>query len=341
MIDEATVKTEATKLREELKRGRQQRSDESRDSGTTEDNGGYDQSIDRASRSGVSVLQRTGTTDGRRTRTVRSDGRSAIRGDGRVQGQPEQSRPGHRRPYEQHPGFITGSTVDATEGTRRSVDSKVLGNFERQDDVPTRQFVDPTTLFEQSNPRSEANRKRGPGRPKKQEAETVSTEIKDTGWRKIVEGKEVIAEPPKFKTSFKDFIPSGRVRSPLSESEAKGFAPVLKGALKDYGRYADQYLNSRLSTAGTIWGNLDADELDNLVSSLLSIGKRNGTVAEGVRLVAHSNDYVTTVMILVPRLMQTTQVLQQAPPRPRKTVSERGDRFRSRFRSRLGEKINE
>lgn len=340
MIDETTVKTQATKLREELKRARQQRSDESRDSGTTEDNGGYDQSINGTTRSSVSVLQRTSATDGRRTRTVRSDGRSTLRGNGRFQGEPEQSRSGHRRPYEQHPVFITGSPADATEGARGSVDAKVVGNFERQDDVPTRQFVDPTTLFEQSNPRSEANRKRGPGRPKKQEQETVSPSV---GSKVSVE-RETASEQGSARSTFsslKTFIPSGRVRSPLTDTEAKGFAPVLKGALKDYGRYADQYLNSRLSTAGTIWGNLDTDELDNLVSSLLSIGKRNGTVAEGVRLVAHSNDYVTTVMILVPRLMQTTQVLQQAPPRPRKTVSERGERFRSRFRSRLGEKINE
>lgn len=337
MMDETTIKSEAIKLRQELKYGRQ-RSVESGDSGTTEDHVGYDQSIDGKTRSGISVLQGTGSRDGRRTRTVRRDGRSTIRGDGRVQGELEQSRPGYRRPNEQHPSFITGSTADATEGTRRSVDSKVLGNFERQDDVPTRQFVDPTTLFEQSNPRSEANRKRGPGRPKKQEAISEYQDTKVYGKIEIPTGP---VEPKSFTQSIKNIIPSGRVRSPLSDTEAKGFAPVLKGALKDYGRYADQYLNSRLSTAGTIWGNLDADELDSLVTSLLSIGKRSGTVAEGVRMVAHSNDYITTVMILVPRLMQTTQVLQQAPPRPRKTVSERGDRFRSRFRSRLGEKINE
>ena len=316
-MDEDTVKLEAIKLRKELANARNRERDGVGDGEAAADNGGYDQSGNRTTRSSVSVLHGTGATDGRRKRAVRSDGRPTFRSLGRDETKFVQSRSEQRRSID--PSIVTDSSSDTSTaaGAGRSV-----GTFERQDDVPFRQFIDPTQTIEPSYPRSES--KRGPGRPSKK----LKDFAEQPGEREQENAPNRFAQiAQRLKQANPGF------QKPLTEQEAKSFYEPLKDVLRDYSKYADQYLNYRIPETGQIWSNLDNDELDALTTALLGIGKRSGTVGEATRTIVHSTDYVTTVMILIPRLMQTSYMLQKAPKRER-TPRIREFNFRQRFRQR-------
>lgn len=111
----------------------------------------------------------------------------------------------------------------------------------------------------------------------------------------------------------------------LSAAEAKEYQEPLAAALIDYGGYVDRYLRTRAGAdMPDIWGDLTQLEADVLARVMIRRGQRNAVAASVVRNVVESSDYVQAIIIVVPRVIKTSEML--VPPRKRRVGNENSHR---------------
>ncbi len=105
--------------------------------------------------------------------------------------------------------------------------------------------------------------------------------------------------------------------SPLSEAEAAELAEPLLTALQDDFKYLDHYLWFRLrsvkhdDSSQPVWSDVDSEEMEALTRIIMKRAKRYGIVAEGVRALVDSADYITAGAISLPRLKRTAEILRE------------------------------
>ena len=112
----------------------------------------------------------------------------------------------------------------------------------------------------------------------------------------------------------------GKDGTVLSKREAEELEDPFKAALKDDCKYADQFLwwYSKDASQPQIWSDMDNEEIDTLATVLLKRAQRSAATAAFVRNVVDGADYISTAVILVPRVMKTTTQLSKRPRQPRK-----------------------
>jgi hypothetical protein len=135
--------------------------------------------------------------------------------------------------------------------------------------------------------------KRGPGRPRKEEIIDKAVEIK--------------------KTIFKK-------RSPLSEKEAQEYKEPLMSAIQSYGEYADKYVRWRTEQPemAEIWGDIMDFEAEALANIMIRRGMKSAHAAEAIRSMIAGEDYISVGVMLLPRIIRTTEEMKKIPAKPRK-----------------------
>lgn len=163
-------------------------------------------------------------------------------------------------------------------------------------------------------PVSAPGTKRGRGRPPKGGSPAPGASPIEPGPK---------AAPPK-SSPIKDAIDKGlpwfRENDVLSEREAAALYEPLKAALADYFDYADEYIWYRCKDAAKepVWSNGDDDELSAIARLMIKRGKRSAGAATVVRAIVNGDDYVTTAVFFVPRMVETQRRLRAAPKRERR-----------------------
>lgn len=95
---------------------------------------------------------------------------------------------------------------------------------------------------------------------------------------------------------------------PFSEMEADERRADLVEIFVSYGEYANQFLTlSAVSQAEcTIW-QLDTQEADALAGAWLRRAKRDGRAAAALRVALNGDEYLRSLLVLGPRLIETLQ----------------------------------
>lgn len=135
-------------------------------------------------------------------------------------------------------------------------------------------------------------------------------------------------EPTQPKaTPIKDMVDKGlpwfRENEVLNEKEAEALYEPLKAALGDYFDYADAYIWHREQHSRAdepVWSNADEDDLNAMVRLMLKRGKRSPAAATVARAIVNGDDYVTTAVFFLPRMVETQQRLKAAPKREKRGV---------------------
>jgi hypothetical protein len=111
----------------------------------------------------------------------------------------------------------------------------------------------------------------------------------------------------------------------LSQAEARELEEPLKAALLDDCQYADQYIWWRCqdATQSPIWSDIADEEVAVLARLLLKRGQRDAATATMVRAVVNGSDYITALMILIPRTIKTIDAMKRAPKRERPKFAKR------------------
>jgi len=104
---------------------------------------------------------------------------------------------------------------------------------------------------------------------------------------------------------------------PLNEKEAKHYEEVLPDLIISYGEYADKgiawYSKQDIDEMGDIWGDLSNEEANCITRILIKRGKRNGVTADFVRNLEEGYDYIALGVIIVPRMMKTSEEIKKSP----------------------------
>ena len=104
---------------------------------------------------------------------------------------------------------------------------------------------------------------------------------------------------------------------PLNEKEAKHYEEVLPELIISYGEYADKgiawYSKQDIDEMGVIWGDLSTEEATCITRILIKRGKRNGLTADFVRNLEEGYDYISLGVIIVPRMMKTSEEIKKSP----------------------------
>lgn len=145
---------------------------------------------------------------------------------------------------------------------------------------------------------------------------TIEPEPQPLRGRKPVREKAEKVAVAVDKTPRKAILPWFENARLMSAQEAERLHDPLKAALRDLFKYSDEgiawYCGVDPETMPPIWSNLDNDEYESLAHVLLSQAQRSPEAAEFVRGVVNSDDYIVAGIIVVPRAIQTTQMLAQA-----------------------------
>ncbi len=123
------------------------------------------------------------------------------------------------------------------------------------------------------------------------------------------------------KQEAKKGLPWFRENEILSEQEAKALYEPLKAALGDYFDYIDEYVwyrEQHTMNDAPIWSNYDDDELSAIARLMIKRGKRSAAAAAVVRGMVNGDDYITTAIFAVPRIVETQRRLRAAPKRERR-----------------------
>lgn len=145
-----------------------------------------------------------------------------------------------------------------------------------------------------ADPITEMPVKRGPGRPRKEQVIDKAAEIK--------------------KAIFKK-------KTPLTEKEATEYKEPLMHAMQSYGEYADRYIKWRTQQIdmADIWGNITDTEAEALANIMIRRGMKSAHAAETVRNMVNGEDYISVAVMVVPRVIATTEEMKKVPPKPKRS----------------------
>lgn len=109
-------------------------------------------------------------------------------------------------------------------------------------------------------------------------------------------------------------------KTPLTEKEAEEYKRSLPAIIQSYGEYADKYISwkTQQTDMPDVWGNITDFEAQALANILIRRGVKNAQAAEVVRNMVAGEDYVSVGVMLVPRIIATTEEMKKVPPKPRK-----------------------
>jgi hypothetical protein len=154
-------------------------------------------------------------------------------------------------------------------------------------------------------------------RPKSRRSSSDSSSIADTS-------RLVAADSPSRKeAASKKFglplahVPGLGAASVLSKKEAEELAAPLQAALADYCLYVDQWIWSQTkdTTEQPVWSDLDEQEIAILARVWISRGKRSKAAAHMVRMAIESSDYIATLIITIPRTINTIDRVSRSKKR--------------------------
>lgn len=299
-MESAIDKAEA--LREELRSGR-------RTNKTSSDTIGHSEITDGSIGSGVQIAGRDNGKAKRDTAGTRSNKRSAKEIVERVrQGSRRHGNNGGSASNGDQPG--RGDTAAATTGVA----------IERLDDVPTR--IDNEIPL----PAPVIGRYREDYAKTERGGKYMYYLIADRS--QIITPEEYKALPhadeSKSSSNFAgitenikkvtDTLLPGGKGSTLSNAEAKEYAEPLAAALVDYGGYLDKFLQMRSGDPlmPDVWGDLTEMEAAVLARIMIRRGQKNAAAAEMVRTLVNGDDYIQSALIVVPRIIKTTEVLRSS-----------------------------
>jgi hypothetical protein len=140
----------------------------------------------------------------------------------------------------------------------------------------------------------------------------------------VIEEKRGRGRPPKEPDAQPVKIPHpGKVGSALSKKEVEDLKEPLMAALRDDCQYLDEFLwwYSKDPEKPQIWSDLDDEEIEVLTRMLLRRGERSPVAANAVRNIVDGADYISTAVIMVPRMIKTMQQTTKRPPRVKREKS--------------------
>jgi hypothetical protein len=195
------------------------------------------------------------------------------------------------------------SNATGSDGTGRKPVISVE-RFQRTDGIPERNFDrEESTVPPQPIPKR-------PGRPKNQTT-TTETSVQDVVSNQF---KTVRLESlPKEKRNFdkKPIFPWFKSESLLTAKETNDLREPLESAIKDYAKYADQYITYKTKSLEPVWSDLDDDEVKFLANFFLKRGQVNAMAASTVRNIVNSNEYMALAFMLGPRATKSYKMLNE------------------------------
>lgn len=292
--------TSVKELREELKRGRNQTTDDTSQAvdGSGADTQGISGSDHRPQQS-VSLDIFGSSSEDDSTHEPHNDSERSLNEVTERGGSTD------RRPRKSS-GSTPGSAEAVTGPKRRA------GRLIADDPIPFR---------EKSKTKSSGSRSSG--------VEGIATAKEEKKSLPIQRGKQAsetrstVSEGESKKQGFK--LPTFKEGSVLSVAEAKALEEPLLSALDANFTYVDQYIWYRTQdeTQAPVWSDMDNEDLQILCSVLLKRGQKSPAAAATVRAIVNTSTYLDVAMLMGPRFIKTVQVLKAAPKIERPGFMER------------------
>lgn len=191
------------------------------------------------------------------------------------------------------------STLDSPKIDHRTK-SRRVGRIEAIDEVPKRK---------------EESKKRG-RKPKDENILEEKTRDESVGARSTTVQK---VTKEKIKLSwFKE-------GTTLTEAEIIALEQPLIAALEADFYYIDQYIWSKTQdvSEAPIWSDLDNEDVTIYARVMLKQGKKSPQAALMVRSIVSGSDYISALMLTIPRVIKTVDAMKHAPQRPKRTFLER------------------
>lgn len=224
-----------------------------------------------------------------------------------------------RRPSENNgAGRPDGSNLSAsnqtTTGSGRGRSLNKVGNLITDEEIPIRVFKDETNNDTKATGSSTQLSIDGSGKATKSSVKS-NTKSKISQLTSIETRKGVVEN---VAGAIGSLVKEG---STLTQKETSILEEPLKEAIKDFARYGDEALWKRQDNMNDqpIWSDMDDDELHLLVTYLLKSGQKSPMMAKVVRNTVSSHDYIALYMILAPRVVKTSTIIQRThKPRVKK-----------------------
>src|SRR5579885_3662315 len=126
------------------------------------------------------------------------------------------------------------------------------------------------------------------------------------------------AKPSASKEAKKGIFPWFQEGRPFTKSEAEEAREALTHALGDNLEYIDRFIWWRTETTEPIWSDLSEKELETLVDLMLRRAQRSAAAATMVNAIVNSEDYISALVITVPRTIKMVDTLARAPKKPKR-----------------------
>lgn len=198
----------------------------------------------------------------------------------------------------------SSSTLGHSAGVRGT--KRRSGGIEADDAIPERQKPKPAPKPKASKSSEET------------EKSVVVQRGKETGKTGTAtsEGKDE-------KQGFK--IPWFKEGSTLTKAETVALQEPLVAALAADLYYVDQFIWNRTAdeTQMPIWSDMDDEDLTVMARVMLRQGERSPQAATMVRSIVGGSDYISALMLTVPRVIKTVDRMKAAPPRAKVNWLER------------------
>lgn len=120
-------------------------------------------------------------------------------------------------------------------------------------------------------------------------------------------------------------IPWFKEGTKLTDSEVVALEAPLIAALEADLYYVDQFiwLKTQDTSQAPIWSDMDTDDLTVMARVMLKQGKRSPQAATMVRSIVGGSDYISALMLTVPRVIRTVDAYKRAPKKPKMSFVER------------------
>ncbi len=317
MLEKTVRKTRANAKRKALADGRNRSLDET--SPNAQGIGGHDvdqvgAAFQNAGRT-LSSFTATGDTPKRSNRRNRDNERSSV-------GLVERERRSDRRPQESHGGAIADSTADENVARpKREQHAVEVGRFATDEIInepePFKLDITPDGTF--ASPAPELSKYKEDYRRTTREGANVyamidypSLYVTSDEYKALASRKDATPEPVKQK-----MWKQGKV---LSKQEAEDFYEPVMVALPQGGEYLDKFLWQSCPQLDErpIWSNLTEIECKAICKLLLRRAQVDPMAATVVRAVVDSADYITVIVALGSRGLETGKAIRERPRVERK-----------------------
>ncbi|SRR5712691_3996980 len=218
------------------------------------------------------------------------------------------------------PSWADGTELPSSSSPTTTTSGTKVGNLYADESIPERNFNKEVT-----SPRPEIKDESKVGKVERIEEPRKRGRPRKSGVDGIIqadsEGSKSTKEVNKQESST--VFPWFKEKSVLSEAEVKALEEPLITAIRDNLIYLDQYLWMKSEgpegLQQPIWSDMSDVEITCIVHVLLRQGTKSPAAAQTARAIANGNDYLTTAIVLIPRMMKTINIVK--PKRGKKRAN--------------------